>query len=52
MKAIISQYVIVLPCPLNSVILEGVGVDGANHLRVVTGVDHDVARDIGNAENK
>ena len=39
----------ILPSPLNGVILEGVGVDGAHHLRVVAGVDHDVARDVGDA---
>ena len=39
-----------LPSPLNGVILKGIGVDSTHHLRVVARVDHDVARNVGDAE--
>jgi hypothetical protein len=40
----------IVPCPLNGVLLDGVCVDGADHLGVVAGVDHGVAGDVGNAK--
>jgi hypothetical protein len=39
-----------LPGPLNGVILDGVGVDGANHFGVVSRTDHHVTRYISDAE--
>jgi hypothetical protein len=39
-----------LPGPLNGVILDGVGVDGADHFGVVSRTDHHVTSYISDAE--
>ena len=39
-----------LPGPLNGVILDGVGVDGANHFGVISRTDHHVTSYISDAE--
>jgi hypothetical protein len=39
-----------IPGPLNGVILDGVGIDGTDHLSVVSRTDHHVTRDIRDAE--
>ena len=40
------------PDPLHGVLLDGVGVDGADHLSVVSRTDHHVTRDIRDAETE